>query len=132
MRPAFTAEPLTNTLFVATAVVWALSELQQALRRRSNAAQNDRYSLIIVRVCISTAVFSAVLSLRVSPTAFGFNPLTFSIGLALMWSGIALRWWSFWTLGRYFTFSVMTSHDQPVITSGPYLHLRRSRCPRSA
>ena len=28
------------------------------------------------------------------------------------------------TLGRYFTFSVMTSRDQPVISTGPYHYLR--------
>jgi protein-S-isoprenylcysteine O-methyltransferase Ste14 len=28
------------------------------------------------------------------------------------------------TLGRYFTFAVMTSPDQPVITSGPYRFVR--------
>jgi protein-S-isoprenylcysteine O-methyltransferase Ste14 len=41
-----------------------------------------------------------------------------------MWCGFALRFWSFRTLGRYFTFTVMTSADQPVITSGPYRLLR--------
>jgi len=41
-----------------------------------------------------------------------------------MWTGLGLRWWCFQTLGRYFTFSVMTSADQSVITSGPYRVLR--------
>ena len=35
-----------------------------------------------------------------------------------------MRWWSFHTLGRYFTFKVQTSADQPVISSGPYRLLR--------
>jgi len=31
-----------------------------------------------------------------------------------------VRFWGFQTLGRYFTFTVQTSSDQPVITAGPY------------
>src|SRR5262249_24069553 len=46
------------------------------------------------------------------------------LSLLLMWSGIALRWWCFRTLGRYFTFTVMTSRDQTIVTSGPYGVLR--------
>ena len=39
-------------------------------------------------------------------------------------AGEALRVWSRRTLGRYFTYTVMTSSDQPVITSGPYRFVR--------
>ena len=46
------------------------------------------------------------------------------IGLVLFWSGISLRLWSFHTLGRYFTFTVQTSNDQPVIVDGPYRVIR--------
>jgi protein-S-isoprenylcysteine O-methyltransferase Ste14 len=41
-----------------------------------------------------------------------------------MWCGIGLRLWSFQTLGRYFTFTVQTSQDQPVIEAGPYRVIR--------
>src|SRR5262249_12079152 len=46
------------------------------------------------------------------------------IGLVLLWCGIALRIWSVRTLGRYFTLTVQTSRDQPVITYGPYRWVR--------
>ena len=42
----------------------------------------------------------------------------------LFWGGVFLRFWSFHTLGRYFTFTVQTSSDQPVISSGPYRVIR--------
>ena len=35
-----------------------------------------------------------------------------------------MRLWSFRTLGRYFTFTVKVSPDQPVVTAGPYRALR--------
>jgi isoprenylcysteine carboxyl methyltransferase (ICMT) family protein YpbQ len=37
---------------------------------------------------------------------------------------VALRGWSFAALGQYFTFTVMVSSDQPVVTAGPYRVLR--------
>jgi protein-S-isoprenylcysteine O-methyltransferase Ste14 len=46
------------------------------------------------------------------------------VALVLLWAGIALRQWSFRTLGRYFTFTIETSSDQPVIATGPYRVLR--------
>jgi protein-S-isoprenylcysteine O-methyltransferase Ste14 len=42
------------------------------------------------------------------------------IGLVLFLGGISLRLWSFHALGRYFTFTIQTSGDQPVIADGPY------------
>ena len=50
--------------------------------------------------------------------------ITAWIGLGIFWCGIALRLWSFRTLGRYFTFTVQTSADQPVISHGPYRMVR--------
>ena len=44
--------------------------------------------------------------------------------MAILVAGLVLRGWSFKTLGEYFTFTVMVSSDQPVITAGPYRLLR--------
>ena len=46
------------------------------------------------------------------------------LGLRFLWCGVGLRLWCFRTLGTYFTFTVQTSTDQPVITTGPYRWLR--------
>ncbi|MGA8339446.1 MAG: isoprenylcysteine carboxylmethyltransferase family protein, partial [Solirubrobacteraceae bacterium] len=48
----------------------------------------------------------------------------FAVGMALFVAGFGMRRWSEMTLGRYFTFTVMTSAEQPVITSGPYRFVR--------
>jgi protein-S-isoprenylcysteine O-methyltransferase len=111
-------------LFTGTVLVWILSEVRQGLRRRSNAANSDRYSLLILRVCVAIGVFLAIFAQRVSATQFPLTPLIFAFSLILLWCGIALRWWCFRTLGHYFTFTVMISSDQPVITTGPYTYLR--------
>jgi protein-S-isoprenylcysteine O-methyltransferase Ste14 len=41
-----------------------------------------------------------------------------------VWLGLLLRWWSFVSLGKYFTLVVKTSEDQPVVDRGPYRILR--------
>jgi protein-S-isoprenylcysteine O-methyltransferase Ste14 len=58
-------------------------------------------------------------SAKIRPVAFAVG-----FGLVLFWGGIAIRLWSFRTLGRYFTVTVQTSSDQPVITNGPYRVIR--------
>ena len=50
--------------------------------------------------------------------------LVFGIGVAIFCCGVAVRWWAIRTLGEYFTFSVMTSRDQPIVTTGPYRYVR--------
>jgi protein-S-isoprenylcysteine O-methyltransferase Ste14 len=94
------------------------------LRRRSGAANSDRYSLLVLRACITGGMLLAGLSLRVSAASMPNSVAILVLGLCLMWAGGALRWWCFRTLGRYFTFTVMTSPDQSVVTSGPYRFLR--------
>ena len=124
MRQAFAGNAVPAVLFGCTAFIWFFSEVRQALRRRSDATNSDLYSLMVVRLSIAVGVALAILAQRVSTTGFLFSPVVFGVSVLLLWAGIGLRWWCFHTLGRYFTFSVMTSADQPVITSGPYGLLR--------
>jgi protein-S-isoprenylcysteine O-methyltransferase Ste14 len=124
MRPFFGGQPIFTVLFTCTVLLWIATEALQGLRRRTNATNTDRYSLMVVRVCVTAGVFLAVPTQRVAATQFPYTPLIFALSLVLLWCGIGLRWWCFRTLGRYFTFTVMTSSDQQVITTGPYRFLR--------
>src|SRR5947209_8216025 len=124
MRPAYTTDPLATALVSATVVVWVVFEVQQALRRRSDAVNTDRHSLVVLRACMTGGVVLAVLALRLPTAGFGYTPLSLLAAMVCLWTGLGLRIWSVWTLGRYFTFSVMTSRDQPVISTGPYQYLR--------
>lgn len=124
-RPYFVAHLGPAALFVATLAVWIAVELPHALRRRPEATPADRGSLRLLRLCYVVAVVAAALAAGRVPGASSHDAaLGFAIGLALTWCGIALRWWAMRTLGRYFTFTVMTSADQPVITTGPYRFVR--------
>jgi protein-S-isoprenylcysteine O-methyltransferase len=48
----------------------------------------------------------------------------FSIGIGLMFLGIALRWYSVAVLGKYFTFDVAIHSGHALIEAGPYRYLR--------
>jgi protein-S-isoprenylcysteine O-methyltransferase Ste14 len=60
----------------------------------------------------------------VPAAAFGHDVAGFAAGMVMLAAGVALRLWSFQALGRYFTFTVKVSPDQPVVTAGPYRLLR--------
>lgn len=124
MKPTFAGHPVETALFIATVAVWIGIEVPRALNRRPDAKQEDHGSLLFVRLCAVAAALVAGAVARVPAGAMPEGLLTFGLGLAIAWAGIGLRWWSFRTLGRYFTFTVQTSADQPVITSGPYRVVR--------
>ena len=95
------------------------------MRRRSEATSGDRGSAIAIRVSVLVATLAAVRAKRWFPwAAIGTETTAASIGLVVLWCGVGLRVWSFRTLGRYFTFTVQTSRDQPVIAHGPYRVIR--------
>jgi len=100
-------------------------ELSGAFRQREEATRRDRGSLVVLRICTLPGVILLVFSPRILPAAEIRPPLVSAIvGLVVFSAGEALRVWSKVTLGRYFTYTVMTSSDQPVITNGPYRFVR--------
>lgn len=116
---------LALTLFFITIAVWVLLEVRQSLQRRPEATQTDGGSRSFLRLTYIVGIILAI-SLSRSDRSLAIKPddVVTWLGLALMWCGLTLRVWSFRTLGRYFTFTVQTSEDQPIITSGPYRVIR--------
>ena len=47
-----------------------------------------------------------------------------ALGLALLLAGIIIRWTAVYTLGKYFTGTVLIKEDHRLIRSGLYKHLR--------
>ena len=120
-----TGPPLLRTLYLVTVVIWLVLEIRQGQQHRPEAVTADRGSLPVVRLSVVGAAAGAVIVKRFVPSAtIGSEVLASWIGLVLLWCGVGLRFWSFHTLGRYFTFTVQTSQDQPVISAGPYRVIR--------
>ncbi len=108
---------------MGTVVIWVVLELRQSVNYRPEAVTADKGSRPFLRLAVLVGVVMAIVVSRAAPGA-AIRPGASWIGLGLLWCGIALRFWSFRTLGRYFTFTVQTSTDQPVITDGPYRVIR--------
>jgi protein-S-isoprenylcysteine O-methyltransferase Ste14 len=117
--------PGLRWILVGTAAVWVLLELRQSINRRPEGVKANWGSEVLFRLIVGVGALLATLLAGVAHSAT-IRPAAVAdwIGLVLFWGGISLRLWSFRTLGRYFTFTVQTSSDQPVISDGPYRVIR--------
>ncbi len=124
VRAAWQSHTLGSVAFYLTLAVWIGLEVRQAGKTRENATRTDRHSRVAVAIGEILGWSFAINGPRVAPGLTWSGSAWVIVGLAVWWCGIALRAWSFQTLGRYFTFVVMTSEDQPVIEAGPYRWVR--------
>src|SRR5438132_14191286 len=120
-----TLAPAARVLYNATLIAWVIAEVRQSRHRRGEATERDAGSIGVIRV---TVVGGIVVSSIASGVTRAHMPWLraeeFAVGIVVIWAGIGLRLWTFRTLGRYFTFTVMTSDDQPVVSHGPYRVVR--------
>lgn len=118
-----------GNIFVALIVVWACSELWLGWKRRSDDRSRSRDAgtlrllLITVYACIGIAVW-----LSYQPAGHISNPAIrqplFWIGVTLMATGLALRFWAIRVLARFFTVDVNIQEGHELIRRGPYKLLR--------
>jgi len=124
-RPYVETHHVIGAVWLAVWVTTALIELAGAGRQRTEATKKDRGSRMVLRVCEIPAIVLLVLSPRIAPGAEIRPPLEVAIaGIVIFAAGEGVRVWAKVALGRYFTYTVQTSSDQPVITSGPYRFVR--------
>lgn len=121
-------EDLSNPARLVVALsagAFSAGELVQAFRRRPDATRVDGRAEAFLRLMLLGSIAMFPLGRAVAPGAtIGGGVFPFALGVVAGWAGTLLRWWSFVTLGRYFTVVVQTSADQPVIDRGPYRALR--------
>jgi protein-S-isoprenylcysteine O-methyltransferase Ste14 len=117
--------PVFRWILLGTAAIWVMLELRQSITHRPEGVKANWGSEILFRVIVGVGALVAGLLSGVAPLA-SIRPAALAdwVALFLFWGGISLRLWSFRTLGRYFTFTVQTSSDQPVINEGPYRVIR--------
>ncbi|MGI5241962.1 methyltransferase family protein [Dactylosporangium sp. CA-139066] len=103
---------------------FAAGEVLQALRVRRGATRTNLRAEILFRAMFFGGILLLPLGRAAIPAATIDSPWLFVPGAVIAWLGLLLRWWSFVTLGKYFTVVVQTSKDQPVVDRGPYRVLR--------
>jgi protein-S-isoprenylcysteine O-methyltransferase Ste14 len=116
---------LPRAIFFVVVVVWAFFEVRQSIRTRPEATVVPGGSRRPIAFAYVLGVLGAV-AIEHNLHGLTIHPAALATwgGLIIMSLGVVLRLWCFHTLGRYFTFIVQTSEDQPVITTGPYRVLR--------
>jgi len=129
IRPLpFSARPIFALIFWGACASWILPEVVAWRVKRStdSSKARDKGSLNLIAVLwwIGIAMdFS--LSLLLPQAAMSWKRTTlFFVGICLMLLGIALRWYSAATLGKYFTFDVAIQSGQILVEVGPYRYIR--------
>jgi len=129
MKPYFEVSHIAGLLLLVIAPAWGMMELAQhsnTFEARKGATRvrfgGFRLAVLTCVVVVNLAIYGAP---RIAPAAaIRPAPVAFGIGIVVLLAGLVLRGWSFKALGDYFTFTVMVSSDQPVVTRGPYRVLR--------
>ena len=107
--------------------VFGFSELAISLilRARGSAQRKDRGSLQMIWIVVVLSFALGIWLSRAMPDArLPWPDRIYPIGLIVFIFGLALRWWSIWTLGRFFTVQVAIASDHKLIEVGPYRVLR--------
>jgi protein-S-isoprenylcysteine O-methyltransferase Ste14 len=116
---------LSNVVLAISVGAFAAGELVQAFHQRHKAKLVNLRAEVVFRVLFFGAVLLWPIGRAAIPAAvIGGGAWLFPLGTVVGWLGLLLRWWSFASLGEYFTVTVRTSEDQPVVEHGPYRVLR--------
>jgi protein-S-isoprenylcysteine O-methyltransferase Ste14 len=102
--------------------------LQELFLRRPGAASslnasNDDEGTTRALLTSSGLAYGLPLMLRQLPLPM-MPSATAAVGLIMQACGLALRVWSMRTLGDFYTRTLRTRQDQPVVDSGPYRMIR--------
>jgi protein-S-isoprenylcysteine O-methyltransferase Ste14 len=128
MAPLATTDPTMRILLNASSIGFALSEVSIRLRSaRSRGGSNvDRGSIVAVVVGVAAGVLVALWwsAIGNAATTIPGHRVPSVVGLLMMWTGVALRQWAVWSLGRFFTVVVRVADGQSVVDRGPYRWVR--------
>jgi protein-S-isoprenylcysteine O-methyltransferase Ste14 len=117
-----------DAVFIVSYLGWILFEVVTGRSRKAKGAAKgrDRGSFFFLVGLIWLGIFldftfcfgvqRAAIPWRRAEIFFG--------GIALMWVGIAFRYYAMRVLGRYFTFDVAVHGGQTVVEAGPYRYIR--------
>ncbi|MGA8024243.1 MAG: isoprenylcysteine carboxylmethyltransferase family protein [Candidatus Acidiferrales bacterium] len=124
----FVGPHVYNVIFIASYVCWLLFEFVTGRARRSGDPKRARdrgsFRFLILMIWAGIALaFAACFGVQQAAIPW-MRTAIFFLGIALMWAGIAFRYYAMRVLGRYFTFQVDVHSGQTVIEAGPYHYVR--------
>ena len=116
-------------------LIFFASELLLTITRRSRSktgTKQDKSTLGMIWVVIAVSIAAGIFVARSRILAagvvglFDFPPSKWILVLAILFfvAGLALRWWSIVTLGRFFTVDVVVEKDHELVERGPFRWVR--------
>jgi len=107
-------------------IAFGLSELGLGLLKRSrdDSVDADGSTLRVMWITIVGAITAGIFASSHVIGASFFSLTAFWTGLLLFVVGLALRWYSIFYLGRYFTVNVAIHSRHEVVDTGPYKRIR--------
>jgi protein-S-isoprenylcysteine O-methyltransferase Ste14 len=128
MLPLAYANNIYRLGFWIAFAIWLIPELigTPYQRIRGNAQIKDRGSRFVLMAFVWGGVVLALSLPAIFPSAtiVWHRTFLFSVGIALMLVGVALRWYSIRVLGRYFTRRIAIQPGHQVVRAGPYRYIR--------
>lgn len=119
---------MTSRLSALVGVVYFVSELLLSVTRRARGkgfARKDQSTLRVIWIVIAASLVGGLLVARYWRAATIPHRAEFAwSGLVIFALGIALRWWSIVTLGRFFTIDVAIAPDHQLVEAGPFRYVR--------
>lgn len=127
MQDFIAGSPVARGVLTASFIAFVVAEVSVRLRnpRPKGSALVDRGSLLAVVAGIVAGSLLAGWFLAKTP-AFEIpgNWIVLGLSVVLIWSGIALRQWAVFSLGRFFTIVVTLSAGQHAVADGPFRWVR--------
>lgn len=108
-------------------LVYLISEflLTVTHRSRGKGVRQDRSTLRVLWIVIAASVSAGIfVATRWRGAMFPHREVFALLGLIIFIIGIALRWWSINTLGRFFTVDVQIASDHELVERGPFRIVR--------
>lgn len=108
-------------------VAFSVSETALLLRKRSVGAKtsHDKRSLLGLWIVIPASLCAGLVIAATGVSALtGYGAILCGVGIALVLSGLLIRWYAILYLGRWFTVDLTLVENQELVTSGPYRLLR--------
>jgi protein-S-isoprenylcysteine O-methyltransferase Ste14 len=117
-----------DAIFIVTYAAWLLFEIVTGRSRKSadptKARDRGSFRFLIAMIWAGLALaFTFCFGVQQAAIPWMRTELFFA-GIALMWAGMAFRYYAMRVLGRYFTFQVDVHTGQTVIETGPYRYIR--------
>lgn len=117
-----------DAVFVVTYAAWLVFEFVTGRSRKSTdptkARDRGPFRFLLAMIGAGLALgFTFCFGLQRAAIPWMRTELFF-LGIALMWAGMAFRYYAMRVLGRYFTFQVDVHSGQTVIEAGPYRYIR--------